>query len=140
MVHFHVNILHTCTLFLRLAAHKLCNKHFHHRPIYLIILQVIIRSPLFKNYLHLYIYSLEIFSLYYSEHIQIWWCSWSNFNVQLQPLFNKCSNNTCIVPQFVATNVIFLYSLVVDLLFLLTIIHVSWFQGQPYHSTIHQLF
>ncbi len=60
------------------------------------------------------------------------------FNKQFQSsTLTTIHVSTCIVPYFVANNVIFLSPLIVDLLFLSTIIHVLWFQGWPYHLTIH---
>jgi hypothetical protein len=48
--------------------------------------------------------------------------------------------NTCIAPQFITINGIILYPSIVDLSLLFKIIDISWFQGQPYHPMIHQLF
>ncbi len=63
------------------------------------------------------------------------------FNNQFQCLtLANIHFNTCIIPQFNTNSGIFLLPLIVDLLFFSTIIHVSWFQGRPYHLMIQWWF
>jgi hypothetical protein len=126
----------------------LYNKHFHHHPIYFIILQAIIISPSFNNCMHLYIYNLEIISFYHWEHPNVVVLmrvfndyfsffyddffqhehsifSIINFSVQLHHysfLHLYCSTIYC--KQWC-----FSFPSIIDLSFLLTIIHVLWFRG-----------
>jgi hypothetical protein len=54
------------------VAQKLQNEHFDHCCIYLIILQMINKCPIFKLYMELYIYIFQFSSLYKWAQIQIW--------------------------------------------------------------------
>jgi hypothetical protein len=133
-------------------------EHFHHRPIYLIILQAIRISPPFKYYLHFYIYNFEIFFFpsgtypnlvvfvsVFSGCFFVTFCStlvhlilWIiNFNVQLSLLMSL----TLVLLHNLLQSMVFFFILQLLIChFFFTIIDILWFRGQPYHPMIHQLF
>jgi hypothetical protein len=57
------------------AIQKLWAKHFYHYPIYLVILQMVIRCPIPNLCLEFYIYTLQLSSIYWRVIVQIPRCS-----------------------------------------------------------------
>jgi len=153
-----MNIPHTYPLFSLHVTHEHFQIHFHHRPIYIIILQSIIISPSFIVYISTFIVLKSLLSTIWTYPnlvvlvrvfngcfkfivLSLKINSFDFFNNQFKCLTSTNIHfNTCIFPQFVISNCILLSLSIVDSSFFFTIIHVSWFQGQPCHSTIHWWF